>query len=173
MISTQTHLDKKIRVAQGLSKEGWSITKNLLTEVTILTIGLFTFVPAIQEFCIFAIVGLLNDYFLQMLLFSTILAADIRRSEFAGENSKLHLQMNQPLRKQQYTTPITKKPNIIRSKSHPKLNGLMGPTNVIAPNYQNTLTLVKIPKRLRLVHVWAKTRIFQCAFMVWMVVWIR
>ncbi|XP_011494739.1 PREDICTED: sterol regulatory element-binding protein cleavage-activating protein [Ceratosolen solmsi marchali] len=176
VVSTPAHLDVKIRVAQGLSKEGWSITKNLLTEVTILTIGLFTFVPAIQKFCIFAIVGLLNDFFLQMVLFSTTLAIDIRRKEMSTQNSKFHLKNIPPLRKQQFITKISnKKPNIFRSKSHPRLNGMIpanGPTNVIAPNNQNTLTLVKIPKRLRLVHFWARTRIFQRAFMVWMVVWI-
>lgn len=48
VVSTLPHLDAKIRVAQGLSKEGWNITKNLLVEVTILTAGLLTFVPAIQ-----------------------------------------------------------------------------------------------------------------------------
>lgn len=48
ILSTPGHLDSKIRLAQGLSKEGWGITKNLLTEVTILTIGLFTLVPSIQ-----------------------------------------------------------------------------------------------------------------------------
>lgn len=91
VVSTPAHLDVKIRVAQALSKEGWSITKNLLTEVTILTIGLFTFVPAIQEFCIFAIVGLVNDFFLQMMFFSTILAIDIRRTELSNDTSKFHL----------------------------------------------------------------------------------
>ncbi|XP_066601673.1 sterol regulatory element-binding protein cleavage-activating protein isoform X2 [Prorops nasuta] len=173
VVSTPPHLDVKIRVAQGLSKEGWSITKNLLTEVTILTIGLFTFVPAIQEFCIFAIVGLLNDFFMQMVFFSTILAIDIKRTELSNETSKFHLPNIPSNRKQQFTTTITnRKPNIFRSKSHPRLNGLTGPTNVIAPTTQNTHTLVKIPKRLRLVHFWARTRIFQRAFMVWMVVWI-
>ena len=173
VVSTPSNLDVKIRVAQGLSKEGWSITKNLLTEVTILTIGLFTFVPAIQEFCIFAIVGLLNDFFLQMVFFSTILAIDIKRSEFSNENSKYHFSNVPSLRKQPFTTTISnKKPNIFRSKSHPRLNGIAGPTNVIAPNNQNTTPLVKIPKRLKLVHFWARTRIFQRAFMVWMVVWI-
>lgn len=172
--STPTHLDVKIRVAQGLSKEGWSITKNLLTEVTILTIGLFTFVPAIQEFCIFAIVGLLNDYFLQLVFFSTILAVDIRRTELSSDNSKFHFTNMISTRKQQFTTTLSnKKPHIFRSKSHPRLNGMTtGPTNVIAPTSQNTQTLEKIPKRLRLVHFWARTRIFQRAFMVWMVVWI-
>lgn len=174
VVSTPAHLDMKIRVAQALSKEGWSITKNLLTEVTILTIGLFTFVPAIQEFCIFAIVGLLSDFFLQMVFFSTILALDIRRTELSSENSKFHLSHIPPSRRTQFTTTITnRKPHIFRSKSHPRLNGLStGPTNVIAPNTQNTHTLGKIPKRLRLVHIWARTRIFQRAFMVWMVVWI-
>ncbi|XP_017876182.1 sterol regulatory element-binding protein cleavage-activating protein [Ceratina calcarata] len=173
VVSTPAQLDVKIRVAQALSKEGWSITKNLLTEVTILTIGLFTFVPAIQEFCIFAIVGLVNDFFLQMVFFSTILAIDIKRTELSSENSKLHFP-NIPASRKQFTTTITnRKPNIFRSKSHPRLNGLSnGPTNVIAPNTQNTHTLGKIPKRLRLVHFWARTRIFQRAFMVWMVVWI-
>ncbi|CAK9826490.1 Sterol regulatory element-binding protein cleavage-activating protein [Anthophora retusa] len=174
VVSTPPHLDVKIRVAQALSKEGWSITKNLLTEVTILTIGLFTFVPAIQEFCIFAIVGLVNDFFLQMVFFSTILAIDIKRTELSSETSKFHMPNIPTTRKQQFTTAITnRKPNIFRSKSHPRLNGLSnGPTNVIAPNTQNTHTLGKIPKRLRLVHFWARTRIFQRAFMVWMVVWI-
>ncbi|KAK9297624.1 hypothetical protein QLX08_008761 [Tetragonisca angustula] len=174
VVSTPPHLDAKIRVAQALSKEGWSITKNLLTEVTILTIGLFTFVPAIQEFCIFAIVGLVNDFFLQMMLFSTILAIDIKRTELSNETSKFHLTNIPTTRKQQFTTTITnRKPNIFRSKSHPRLNGLSnGPTNVIASNTQNTHTFGKIPKRLRLVHFWARTRIFQRAFMVWMVVWI-
>ncbi|KAK0079274.1 hypothetical protein PV325_001450 [Microctonus aethiopoides] len=181
VVSTPAHLDVKIRVAQGLSKEGWSITKNLLTEVTILTIGLFTFVPAIQEFCIFAIVGLLNDFFLQMVFFSTIVAVDIRRMELSSDNTKFHLTNIPTTRKLHFTTTTTtttgvnscKKPNIFRSKSHPRLNGMaVGPTNIIAPTSQNTQTLVKIPKRLRLVHFWARTRIFQRAFMVWMVVWI-
>jgi len=72
VVSTPANLDVKIRVAQGLSREGWNITKNLLAEVTILTVGFFTFVPAIQEFCLFAVVALLSDFFLQMLFFTTV-----------------------------------------------------------------------------------------------------
>ncbi|CAG2162507.1 unnamed protein product [Oppiella nova] len=48
VVSTPAHLDIKVRVAQGLSREGWSITKNLMTEITLLTFGFFTFVPMIQ-----------------------------------------------------------------------------------------------------------------------------
>ncbi|EFN85276.1 sterol regulatory element-binding protein cleavage-activating protein [Harpegnathos saltator] len=175
VINIPAHLDVKIRFAQGLSKEGWSITKTLLKEVTIFTIGLFTFVPVIQKFCISAMIGLVSDFFLQMVFYSTVLAIDIRRTVLSSENSaKFHLSHIPTSRKQQFTTTITnRKPHIFRSKSHPKLNGLYaGPTNVIAPNTQNTHTTSKIPKRLRLVNFWARTRIFQHMFMVYMVVWI-
>ena len=35
-------------VPTGISKEGWYIFKNLVTELLILAIGFLTFVPAIQ-----------------------------------------------------------------------------------------------------------------------------
>lgn len=88
VVSTPVHLDVKIRVAQGLSREGWSITKNLVTELAIVFVGFFTFAPAIQEFCAFALVGLLSDFYLQMAFFATVLSVDIRRMEL----SDLHRQ---------------------------------------------------------------------------------
>lgn len=69
----------------GLSREGWSITKNLLCEVTVLTLGLCTFVPAIQELCIFAVVGLISDFFLQMMFFAPVLALDVRSAAEADD----------------------------------------------------------------------------------------
>ncbi|XP_054271772.1 sterol regulatory element-binding protein cleavage-activating protein [Macrosteles quadrilineatus] len=149
VVSTPPHLDVKIRIAQGLAREGWSITKNLLTEVTILTVGLLTLVPAIQEFCIFAIVGLLCDFFLQCLLYCTVLAIDVRRKEKI-EPSQLfyhHYRYN-PMR----SFPMT------RSHSVPRLSYPTSPP--------------KMPKRIQLVHFWARTRIVQRAFMLCMVVWI-
>ena len=35
----------------------------------------------LQEFCLFALVGLWTDFFLQMFFFATILSVDIRRME--------------------------------------------------------------------------------------------
>jgi hypothetical protein len=190
VVSTATHLDVKIRVAQGLSREGWSITKNLLIEVTILTVGLFTFVPAIQEFCIFAVVGLLSDFFLQMLFFSTVLAIDIRRMELSSESHHHRIQYipsqvsaSGQTSLRQFCSAFASSPaghsksqahNIVRSKSHPRLNGLNScsyPTNVVAPP-NSPPAVAKVPKRLRLVHFWASTRIFQRAFMICMIVWI-
>lgn len=181
--STDTRLDVKIRLAQGLSKEGWSITKNLLTEITILTVSFFTFVPFIQEFSIFMIVSLISDYFVQMAFFATILGIDVRRMEYFPEkNSKLHLKeyfnannaLNWRLNKN-YVEDSVSPQRMIKSKSHPRLNGLAhnSPTDVVAkrnssPGGQDH----RVPKRIRLVNMWARTRFFQRAFMVWMLVWI-
>ncbi|XP_053967505.1 sterol regulatory element-binding protein cleavage-activating protein isoform X2 [Anastrepha ludens] len=89
VVYTQETFDVKIRVAKALSKEGWHISKTLLTEITILTIGCITMVPVIQKFSIFAIIGLLSDFMLQMLLFSTILAMNIKLPEYTTEAKHL------------------------------------------------------------------------------------
>lgn len=187
VVSMDETFDVKIRVAQALSKEGWHISKTLLTEITILTIGLATFVPVIQEFCIFAIVGLLSDFMLQMLLFSTILAMNIKRAEYTTEAKHLPKMMlsctmgngqagGGSLARQDFrffgATPFA--PGTFqRSQSHPKLcfteerstlvNGHAG-----AHGGQEA----RIPKRIKIVNFWARTRFFQRAFMIWMSVWI-
>ncbi|XP_021574853.1 sterol regulatory element-binding protein cleavage-activating protein isoform X1 [Carlito syrichta] len=89
VVSTPVDLEVKLRIAQGLSSESWSIMKNMATELGIILIGYFTLVPAIQEFCLFAVVGLVSDFFLQMLFFTTVLSIDIRRMELADLNKRL------------------------------------------------------------------------------------
>ncbi|NWY43874.1 SCAP protein, partial [Sylvia atricapilla] len=84
VVSTPVDLEVKLRIAQGLSNESWSIMKNMATELGIILIGYFTLVPAIQEFCLFAVVGLVSDFFLQMFFFTTVLSIDIRRMEKNG-----------------------------------------------------------------------------------------
>lgn len=183
IISTDIKLDVKIRVAQGLSKEGWSISKNLLTELTILTIGLCTFIPVIQELCIFSIVCLVCDFFLQMIFFVTILAIDTRRIDFDPATMAKYKNMFLPQtsRSTQYCIShsyndnnhrlvsesyISKK--LHRSKSHPRLNDIVG----LKSNFTSSNNNSNIPKRVRLVNIWARTRFFQRSFMLWMIVWI-
>lgn len=165
VLSTDETLDVKIRLAQGLNKEGWSTTKNLLTEITILTVGLATFVPVIQEFCIFAIVGLISDFFLQMFFFSTILGLDIKRVEYSVEVKHFPKMLTNNLytTSKRATKPLS---GFYRSRSHPKLSAMDSLQKSVDGDKK------KIPKRLRVVNFWARTRFFQRGFMIWMVLWI-
>ncbi|XP_066255136.1 sterol regulatory element-binding protein cleavage-activating protein [Euwallacea similis] len=167
VLMTPQHLDAKIRLAQGLSKEGWSATKNLLIEITVFTFGLFTFVPVIQEFCVFALVSILAGLFLQILFFSTILGVDLNRASTTLEKS------SQSFRNALYQ-PLIENTNrgMSRSRSHPRLSF---PANIVVATGQKHSSSgqeKKIPKRLMVVNVWARTRFFQRSFMVLMVIWI-
>ena len=81
VISTDPGLDVKFRIAEGLSKEGRALLYNLLTIVCLVVLGIFSFNYAMKEFCIISLVGLLCDYFLQMVFFATVLSIDLRRME--------------------------------------------------------------------------------------------
>ena len=93
IIETPAHLDVKIRVAQGLGKEGWNITKNLFCEITILT-AVFVVVgfmdSSTQEFCTLAVMGLLADFFLQIFFFVTVLSMDMNHMELRDVLRKPH-----------------------------------------------------------------------------------
>ena len=92
VVSTPFDLDVRYRIALGLKKESWVITKILSFELMIIFFGIFTMVPAIQEFCVFAYVGLLIDFFMQMIFFVTVLSIDIRRMELSDLNKELSSQ---------------------------------------------------------------------------------
>ena len=93
IIESPAHLDVKIRVAQGLGKEGWNMTKNLFCEITILT-AVFVVVgfmdPTTQEFCTLAVMGLLADFFLQIFFFVTLLSMDMNHMALSDVLPKPH-----------------------------------------------------------------------------------
>ncbi|XP_071102680.1 sterol regulatory element-binding protein cleavage-activating protein-like [Haliotis cracherodii] len=193
VVSTPVHLDVKIRVAKGLSKEGWFITKNLLTELFIILVGFFTFVPAIQEFCMFALVGLLSDFFLQMVFFATTLSVDIRRMELADlHKQSIHQRCSEddtniniePLLRcpvMSRMTPPGSPPTskMHRSKSAPGLD-VQGVTGHHSPPPSPKLPELEMffpetfdnPRRWKFISFWARTRMFQRLIMLCTVIWI-
>jgi hypothetical protein len=66
VVYTPPSLDVAARLAHGLSLEGYSITKYFLMELSFLSVGYLTQVPQIQEFCVFAFVGLVTDLYIQV-----------------------------------------------------------------------------------------------------------
>ncbi|XP_051922424.1 sterol regulatory element-binding protein cleavage-activating protein isoform X2 [Hippocampus zosterae] len=158
VVSTPVDLEVKLRIAQGLSNESWSIMKNMATELCIILIGYFTLVPAIQEFCLFAVVGLVSDFFLQMFFFTTVLSIDIRRMELVDLHG--HMRTEDSL-------PATK-PSPLRTRSAPPPPRPLPHTITLQTPARN----LRPPKRLRLVYFLARTRLAQRIIMVSTVIWI-
>ncbi|KAM9805457.1 sterol regulatory element-binding protein cleavage-activating protein isoform 4-T4 [Syngnathus typhle] len=150
VVSTPVDLEVKLRIAQGLSNESWSIMKNMATELCIILIGYFTLVPAIQEFCLFAVVGLVSDFFLQMFFFTTVLSIDIRRMELADLHGHMRSEESLP----------APKPSPLRSRSAPSPPRPPPHTVNLQPSAKRP------PKRLRLVYFLARTHLAHRIIMV-------
>ncbi|NXA10098.1 SCAP protein, partial [Sapayoa aenigma] len=157
VVSTPVDLEVKLRIAQGLSNESWSIMKNMATELGIILIGYFTLVPAIQEFCLFAVVGLVSDFFLQMFFFTTVLSIDIRRMELADLNKRVPPESCLPPGK----PPCRARP--------PALRPATPHTITLQPS---SLRNLRLPKRLRVIYFFARTRLAQRLIMAGTVIWI-
>ncbi|NWT13082.1 SCAP protein, partial [Vireo altiloquus] len=155
VVSTPVDLEVKLRIAQGLSNESWSIMKNMATELGIILIGYFTLVPAIQEFCLFAVVGLVSDFFLQMFFFTTVLSIDIRRMELADLNKRLPPESCLAPAK----APCRARPPALRPPH----------TITLQPS---SLRNLRLPKRLRVIYFFARTRLAQRLIMAGTVIWI-
>ena len=72
VVSTPVDLKRKLCIAQGLSRESWSIMKTMVTELGIILVGYFTLMPSTQEFLLLCHCGPVSDFFLQTLFFSTV-----------------------------------------------------------------------------------------------------
>ncbi|XP_045623274.1 sterol regulatory element-binding protein cleavage-activating protein [Procambarus clarkii] len=191
VLSTPSHLDIKIRMAQGLAREGWTITKYFLTTITIVTVSFFLFIPLVQEFCIYGSVVLLCDLYMQLIFLTAVLSIDLRRYEDSEEQKKQSLANSgpfsvNPLFRYQHHSPNpnvrilvsnsertgTCVPNLHRrnapSESSIKCSGRDRVAHLqTAPQNSNIM-----PKRLRVAYFVAKKRMFQRMFMCVFVGWI-
>ncbi|XP_032876249.1 sterol regulatory element-binding protein cleavage-activating protein [Amblyraja radiata] len=169
VVSTPVDLEVKLRIAQGLSNESWSIMKNMATELVIILIGYFTLVPAIQEFCLFAVVGLVSDFFLQMCFFTTVLSIDIRRMELADLNKRLPAEAVQEI-SDQMRLPRSK--SVPRQKRYERQAALQSSAPYTISLQPSSFRNLRLPKRLRVVYFLARTRLAQRIIMVGTVIWI-
>ena len=76
-----------------MSREGWNITQNLFSKITVLTLGFFLGIldSSIQDFCLLAVMGLLTDFYLQTFFFLTVLSMDINRTKLVDLVQKQNL----------------------------------------------------------------------------------
>ncbi|XP_065912722.1 sterol regulatory element-binding protein cleavage-activating protein-like [Dysidea avara] len=82
VVSVPSYKPVEIRIAEGLSNEGWYIAKNLLAEICLPLVGMYVFSNTImQEFCVITLIGILSTIFLQIVFFPTVLSIDITRMD--------------------------------------------------------------------------------------------
>lgn len=162
---TPHHLDMKVRMAQGLSKESWSILKNFSIFFILLLMGFLTFVPLIQDICLFGIVTLASDLILQLIFFLPVLATNIRKT-FKSQNTKGHK------KNLSASKPITW--TLKNSNSETNLQKQLdsqSPTKVYA-RPSTVVQVVKDPKRIRLFYFMANQRIINKLMIITFIVWI-
>lgn len=185
VVSTPVDLEVKIRVAQGLSKEGWYILKNFWTEIAICSLFYLTYVPAIQEFCLFATICLFSDFYLQMVLFVTVLSIDIRRMELsdlqrlqqtAGQRRVGDVSSTASRSKmgQRPSSPLPTPPHSPEAVQFFGLLPPLPPSSLVtqsSPPRGCPVMPKKLPKRLNVAYFWARNRIVQKACMVCFIIY--
>lgn len=68
VVYTPPSLDVSSRIAHGLAQEGYSLCKYFVMELSFLAAGYATRIAEIQEFCMFAFIGLVIDFYMQVFL---------------------------------------------------------------------------------------------------------
>lgn len=164
--STPYHLDMKVRMAQGLSKEAFSILNNFSLLFTLFLFGFLTFIPLIQDICLFGIVAFASDLILQLMFFSPILAKQLSKSSKSNQTTKGHkknLSASKPitwtLRNSNSETNLQKQ---IDTQSPTKVYAR--PSSVVEP--------IREPKRLRFVYFIANHRMVHKLMVITFIAWI-
>ncbi|KAK7067765.1 hypothetical protein SK128_017316, partial [Halocaridina rubra] len=191
VLSTPAHLDIKIRVAQGLAREGWTITKYFLTMTTLVTVFFFLFIPIVQEICVYGSVILLCDLYMQLVFLTSVLSIDLKRYEDSEEQKKQLLanggpfSVNPLFRYQQHSPNAnvrllvssgdrspTSVPNLHRRNAPLSATIKSGGQDRMAHPQTKPQTQNNMPKRLRVTYFFAKKRMFQRMFICIFVGWI-
>lgn len=100
----------------------------------------FTFVPAVQEFCLYALIGVFCDFVLQHLFFATLLSLDLQRKEKDDEVGAL------------VGYPRPGHPAGVRHGA--KTSKPMA--RVFAGQPTQSSVLDRVPRRLRLLYIWTR-----------------
>lgn len=162
--ATQYNLDMHVRMAQALGNEALSILKWFSGLLVLFLLGFFTFIPLIQDICLFVIVALISDLVLQLMFFAPILASNMRKT-VKNSDQKSHK------RNLSASKPVTW--TLMTTADEP--DDSQSPTKVFSRPSAIPAQPIKEPKRLRLffyfifdyrlIHI-----VMGIAFVVWMLI---
>ena len=106
VVYTTPSMDVAARLSHGLSHEGYNITKFFMLEMGFLGFAWLTFVPEIQEFCTFAFIALVVDFYMQLFFYIPCLLFDLGRLGIEEKQKFGHMLFNSDIRKlKNYPTP--------------------------------------------------------------------
>jgi hypothetical protein len=164
--STPRHLDMKIRLAQGLSKESSSVLINLTVAVCILTSAFFTFIPIVQDMCIFGIVAFLSDFVMQTIFFAPLLAINLIRPAQVKDH-KRQPSNGKPL---SYAFKTESSHSSDRNNLSTSNSSNVGLTKIFAR--PSPPLRFKLPKRLRFIYFWASKRMAHKCIIIGFIGWV-
>ncbi|XP_055352697.1 sterol regulatory element-binding protein cleavage-activating protein-like [Paramacrobiotus metropolitanus] len=180
VVSTPVHLDVKYRIAQGFSREAWGILKYFLSGLAIASIGYMTYIPAFQEFCMMAFVGLVVDVYLQIFFFCAVLSIDIGRMDLSDHlNHRAGTTASEKSYKEiGFDIPEVRCPvlNWLNRTSGPSGKFVVAATKSESKQMNPVDPQAEIPdvhtaRRVRLLWFLLSRRIMQRAFMGFILVW--
>lgn len=94
VLSTPAEQPTTARIATALGEVGFLSTVAVATDLALLCIiGHFS-VPAVREFCTFAGVALIMDFFLHLTYFLAVLSVDVRRLELQDSLDRMNLSVD-------------------------------------------------------------------------------
>ncbi|KAI6183470.1 Sterol regulatory element-binding protein cleavage-activating protein [Aphelenchoides bicaudatus] len=192
-------LDVPTRLAHGLSMQGNSITKYFFTELLLLLLGYLTKLPQIQEFCVFAFIGIVVDLYMQLFFYTPCLAFDLYRMDGEDKQRFALMLFDVDIRQlKKYPAPrcparyffpslFTGKNRLIRAHSETNISKNDGSTTITykgghrrSMSTDKNLQQMKesnsvVSNRLRVLYFWTKRRLVQRVliglFFVW-VIWL-
>ncbi|CAD5215973.1 unnamed protein product [Bursaphelenchus xylophilus] len=184
--------DISFRVAHGLSEEGQKITKYFLLELHFLLFGYLTQVPEIQEFCLFAFIGIVVDLYMQLFFYTPCLIFDLSRMDSDDRKRFSLMLLSSNIRKfKKYQSPkcpaeyifpslFKRKNKLTRTLSEDNLKDnnfkkshkRSSSSSVHKKNPSDSTTLEAFSNRLRVLHYWTRTRIAQRIIMISFILWV-
>lgn len=91
MIATSPEQPTTVRIANAVGEVGFVSSVAVLTDLSLLYfLGLIS-VPAVREFCTFAAIALVVDFFLHLTFFLAVLSIDVRRLELQDSLDKANV----------------------------------------------------------------------------------
>ena len=189
VVYTNPTMDVAARLSHGLSHEGYSITKYFLIEQSFLGIAYLTFVSEIQEFCSFAFIALVVDFYMQLFFYAPCLVFDLQRLGSEEKEKFSQMLFKSDIRKlKNYPKPrcpariilpsmFAKKERLHRTQSEMNIKN-----SVSERTHRRTFSTDKaaqigksdtpISYRLRILYFWTRTRFVQRAVISFFILWV-